>query len=72
IIQAVAILAKSLSLELTAEGVEDEDTARLLRLAGCDRLQGYHFGRPQPPNLTAALIRAQADCANDKALRLAR
>ncbi|MBO6540226.1 MAG: EAL domain-containing protein, partial [Rhizobiaceae bacterium] len=72
IIQAVAILAKSLSLELTAEGVEDEDTARLLRLAGCDRLQGYHFGRPRPPNLTAALIRAQVDCANDKALRLAR
>lgn len=60
IIQAVAILSRSLSLELTAEGVEDEDTARLLRLAGCDHLQGYHFGRPQPLNLVRAHIEGES------------
>jgi len=49
IIQAAAILAESLSLKLTAEGVESEEEAVLLRLAGCSELQGYFFGRPQSP-----------------------
>jgi EAL domain-containing protein (putative c-di-GMP-specific phosphodiesterase class I) len=48
IILATAILARSLSLKITAEGVESEDEANLLRLAGCCNLQGYHFGKPQP------------------------
>ncbi len=64
IIQAVAILARSLSLSLTAEGVEDEETARLLRLAGCDRLQGYCFGRPQPRANLAPMINPKAGAAN--------
>ncbi|WP_336055693.1 putative bifunctional diguanylate cyclase/phosphodiesterase [Nitratireductor sp. CH_MIT9313-5] len=49
IIQAAAILAESLSLKLTAEGVESEEEAVLLRLAGCSELQGYFFGRPRSP-----------------------
>ena len=72
IIQVVAILARSLSLELTAEGVEDEDTARLLRLAGCDRLQGFHFGRPQPRALVAQMIEAHEGYASREAAQTAR
>jgi diguanylate cyclase (GGDEF)-like protein len=65
IIQAVAILARSLSLKLTAEGVEDEDTARLLRLAGCDSLQGYCFGRPQSRRNIARLIKSRESVATN-------
>jgi EAL domain-containing protein (putative c-di-GMP-specific phosphodiesterase class I) len=56
IVQAIAILAQSLSLKVTAEGVESEDEANLLRIAGCCSLQGYHFGRPQAAeSITASL-----------------
>ena len=45
-IQGTITIARSLGLEVTAEGVENEHQAALLRLAGCRRLQGYYFGEP--------------------------
>ncbi|HKG74823.1 MAG TPA: bifunctional diguanylate cyclase/phosphodiesterase [Aestuariivirgaceae bacterium] len=45
-IQGTITIARSLGLEVTAEGVENEHQALLLRLAGCRRLQGYYFGKP--------------------------
>jgi PAS domain S-box-containing protein/diguanylate cyclase (GGDEF)-like protein len=42
-------LAHSLSLKVVAEGVEENDQAKLLRLLRCDVLQGYLFGKPMPP-----------------------
>jgi PAS domain S-box-containing protein/diguanylate cyclase (GGDEF)-like protein len=41
-------LAHSLSLDVVAEGVEEEGQAHLLRLLRCDILQGYLLGRPMP------------------------
>jgi diguanylate cyclase (GGDEF)-like protein len=41
-------IAHALSLGVVAEGVETEDQERLLRLVGCDLLQGYRYGRPAP------------------------
>jgi predicted signal transduction protein with EAL and GGDEF domain len=35
-------------LRVVAEGVEDEDTLEMLRLAGCELVQGYLTGRPAP------------------------
>ena len=49
IVEAVAAMARGLRLTLVAEGVEDQQTADILRDAGFDALQGYHFGRPAPP-----------------------
>jgi EAL domain-containing protein (putative c-di-GMP-specific phosphodiesterase class I) len=45
-IQGTITIARSLGLEVTAEGVENEHQAVLLRLAGCKRLQGFYFGEP--------------------------
>lgn len=41
-------LAHALSLDVVAEGVEEEEQAKLLRLLHCDVLQGYLLGRPMP------------------------
>ncbi|MBM2621478.1 EAL domain-containing protein [Actinoplanes sp. LDG1-06] len=50
IVDAVAAMARGLGLTLVAEGVEDQATADILAGAGFDLLQGYHFGRPMPPD----------------------
>ncbi|GAB5347924.1 EAL domain-containing protein [Alteriqipengyuania sp. 357] len=46
IVRAVVAMAKSLEMRTTAEGVETEEEAALVRNMGCDRIQGFHFGRP--------------------------
>ncbi|MDQ0419165.1 diguanylate cyclase (GGDEF)-like protein [Peteryoungia aggregata LMG 23059] len=55
-LQATVALARSLGIPVTAEGVETEQQAVILRLAGCDQLQGYLFGRPQAPAEIASLM----------------
>lgn len=55
-IQAIAVLARSLSLNLTAEGVESEAEAGLLRLAGCSDMQGFLFGMPQSAESITKLL----------------
>lgn len=48
IAQNVVALARSLELATVAEGVETAAQARLLADMGCDRGQGYLYGRPVP------------------------
>jgi diguanylate cyclase (GGDEF)-like protein/PAS domain S-box-containing protein len=46
IIAAVLSLAHALGKTAVAEGIETPAQAELLRAAGCDQAQGFHFGRP--------------------------
>jgi EAL domain-containing protein (putative c-di-GMP-specific phosphodiesterase class I) len=57
ILQAVVALGRALSLLVTAEGVETEQQRALLRLAGCDELQGYLFGKPMLARDIERLVR---------------
>jgi diguanylate cyclase (GGDEF)-like protein/PAS domain S-box-containing protein len=45
---AIIALAHSLDLVVVAEGVETIEQLNYLRLHGCDFVQGYFLGRPQP------------------------
>lgn len=46
IVQASVAVARSLDMAVVAEGIEVEDQAMLMRLVGCDMLQGWLFARP--------------------------
>ena len=46
--RAIVALAEALDLDVTAEGIETEAQAAIMRLIGCTRLQGWLFGRPMP------------------------
>ncbi|MDH5470351.1 MAG: EAL domain-containing protein, partial [Gammaproteobacteria bacterium] len=48
IVSAIIAMAHSLSLEVIAEGVEDESHIQLLRKMRCDIVQGYYIARPMP------------------------
>jgi diguanylate cyclase (GGDEF)-like protein len=59
IIIAAASIAKGMEMTVTGEGVEHEEQAEMLRLLGCDTLQGYYFGRPQSAQSFFALLESQ-------------
>ena len=47
IIASIVGLGRSLSVDITAEGVETEEQVSLLKAAGCSIVQGFLFGAPQ-------------------------
>ncbi len=50
ILASVVDMAKKLGIQTLAEGVETEEHRRYLRRIGCEKMQGYLFGKPQPYN----------------------
>ena len=46
LVATIIRLAQGLDLTVVAEGVETEEQHRLLRLLGCDEMQGFLFSRP--------------------------
>jgi len=61
IVKSTVELAHNLDMHMIAEGVENEAVLGRLRQWDCDLVQGYHLGRPQPPErLTPWLLQRQA------------
>ncbi|MFT5707129.1 MAG: diguanylate cyclase (GGDEF)-like protein/PAS domain S-box-containing protein, partial [Oceanospirillaceae bacterium] len=48
IVETIISIAKTLKLEIIAEGVETLAQAEHLRLLGCENVQGYYYQKPQP------------------------
>ncbi len=48
IVKTIVSLGQALNLGVVAEGVEDEETAAILREIGVEFLQGHYFGAPVP------------------------
>jgi diguanylate cyclase (GGDEF)-like protein len=53
---AAVALAHSLDLQVTAEGVENPEEAKLLSLAGCRELQGHYLAAPVPAAEVSGLL----------------
>ena len=52
-------LARALDMGVTAEGVETEEQADLVRIAGCDQIQGWLYYHALPAAEIDRLIAAQ-------------
>ena len=48
IVTAITRLGDSLNLPITAEGIEDATIVERLMAIGCNKGQGFHYGRPIP------------------------
>ena len=57
IVEAVIGMARTLGLGVVAEGVETLAQAETLRGLGCEKAQGYWYGRPQPADEITPLLR---------------
>jgi len=56
IVRAVIGLGHGLEMSIVAEGVETQEQLSFLSDEGCDAVQGYFIGRPQPIGQYAALV----------------
>ncbi len=56
LIEAIINMARSLNLEVVAEGVETDEQMEFLRARGCDFAQGYYFSKPVPADEFARLF----------------
>jgi diguanylate cyclase (GGDEF)-like protein/PAS domain S-box-containing protein len=68
IVEAVVGMARALSLDAIAEGVENEIQLSELRRLGCDYAQGHLFSRPlAPPKVTELLREGSFELLGDPA-----
>jgi len=51
IIRAITMMAEGMGLKTIAEGVEETCQLKILQEIGCDEIQGYLWGRPNPMDI---------------------
>jgi diguanylate cyclase (GGDEF)-like protein len=61
IVAAIVLLARTLRLQVVAEGVETKEQLELLRALGCGRAQGFLFSRPLPAEEVRSLLPSKGD-----------
>lgn len=63
VIAAIVALGRGLGMHITAEGVEREAQAVLLRAAGCQSMQGWLIGKPMARERATAFIESLSAAA---------
>ena len=61
IVRTIIAMARSLNLDVIAEGVETEEQRQILLDKGCRQYQGYLFGKPMPIEQLDVLLEGR-DC----------
>lgn len=60
IVNAIIAMAHGLKLEIVAEGVETDAQLAYLRQLGCQQVQGFYFGQPEPAERIAHMLSEEA------------
>jgi diguanylate cyclase (GGDEF)-like protein len=60
IVRSIIVMAHSLGLQVTAEGVETPVQAEFLRAEGCDEVQGFLYAKPLPASAFEAYLRTHS------------
>jgi EAL domain-containing protein (putative c-di-GMP-specific phosphodiesterase class I) len=60
LVSAILAIARTLDIDVVAEGIETTEQAETLFALGCRGAQGYLFGRPSPPQTIEALLVGEA------------
>jgi PAS domain S-box-containing protein/diguanylate cyclase (GGDEF)-like protein len=64
LVQTIISLCHTLGPRVIAEGVEEEEQAKYLRLLRCDEIQGYLVSKPQPFDEITRFLSAGQVCRN--------
>lgn len=67
IVNSIVGLARSLNMEIIAEGVERPEEVTRLEELGCDLAQGFLFAHPAPPDQIMDMLEKPLDLAAQKA-----
>ena len=70
IISAMVRMAKRLGLKTLAEGVETEEQMNFLKEIGCEKAQGYYYGKPQPLADTMKHMESTGIAIEDRNMRI--
>jgi diguanylate cyclase (GGDEF)-like protein len=65
IVASIVALGRTLSVDVTAEGVETSEQVTLLKAAGCSIVQGYLFGVPKRETRSSTGAAAAQDTTDD-------
>jgi diguanylate cyclase (GGDEF)-like protein/PAS domain S-box-containing protein len=57
LVQAIVLLGQQFQMTVVIEGIETISQLETLRALGCDRLQGFYFCKPCPPETLEAWLR---------------
>ena len=69
IIRSTVRMAKKLGLKTLAEGVENKEQMEFLKGIGCEKVQGYYYGKPMPLKETLHHMAAIGKFAEDPETR---
>jgi len=59
IVQAIINLARTLDMEVIAEGIENVMQLKMLQALGCEYGQGYYFSKPLDPRVIESFVAGQ-------------
>ena len=69
IIKSTVRMAKDIGIHTLVEGVETEEQRDFVRSIGCEKIQGWYYGRPMPLSELESCIRKKGWILEDRALK---
>jgi len=72
LVRALVAVADAMDLDVVAEGVETNEQAQLVRISGCEYLQGYLLSRPLNAEQMQKYLAENFALSSAKALRVSR